>query len=76
MIRAISKAHEFVVVDTPSHLDERMLEAFELADRVLLVTSYNLSAVRRHQGVDPLLRGARRRAATASTWSSTTPARA
>jgi pilus assembly protein CpaE len=46
MIRAISKAHEFVVVDTPSHLDERTLEAFELADRVLLVSSYNMTAVR------------------------------
>jgi pilus assembly protein CpaE len=38
--------HEFVVIDTPSHVDERVLEALELADRVLLVTSYNLSAVR------------------------------
>jgi pilus assembly protein CpaE len=45
-IRAIARAHDFVVVDTPSHVDERVLEAFELADRVLLVTSYNLSAVR------------------------------
>ena len=46
VIRAISRAHDFVVVDTPSHIDERVLEALELADRVLLVTSYNLSAVR------------------------------
>jgi pilus assembly protein CpaE len=46
IIRASAKAHEFVVVDTPSILDERVLEAFELADRLLLVTSYNLSAVR------------------------------
>jgi pilus assembly protein CpaE len=46
MIRAISKSYEFVVVDTPSHLDERMVEAFDLADRVLVVTSYNLTAVR------------------------------
>ncbi len=45
-IRAIARAHAFVVVDTPSHVDEGVLEAFELADRVLLVTSYNLSAVR------------------------------
>ena len=46
VIRAVSRTHDFVVVDTPSHVDERVLEAFELADRVLLVTSYNLSAVR------------------------------
>ena len=46
MIRAISKSYEFVVVDTPSHLDERMVEAFELADRVLVVSSYNMTAVR------------------------------
>ena len=35
-----------MVIDTPSHIDERVLEAFELADRILLVTSFNLSAVR------------------------------
>jgi pilus assembly protein CpaE len=46
IMRATTKAHAFVVVDTPSHIDERVLEVFELADRVLLVTSYNLSAVR------------------------------
>ncbi len=45
-MRATARAHAFVVVDTPSHIDERVLEVFELADRVLLVTSYNLSAVR------------------------------
>ncbi|MGA7986815.1 MAG: P-loop NTPase [Candidatus Dormiibacterota bacterium] len=46
MIRAISTSYEFVVVDTPSHLDERMVEVFDLADRVLVVSSYNLTAVR------------------------------
>jgi pilus assembly protein CpaE len=46
IIRTAAKAHEYVVIDTPSHIDERVLEAFELADRILLVTSFNLSAVR------------------------------
>jgi pilus assembly protein CpaE len=46
ILRAASKAHEFVVVDTPSHLDEPTVEAFELADRVLLITSSGLTAVR------------------------------
>lgn len=46
IIRTTARLHEFVVIDTPSHVDERVLEALELADRVLLVTSYNLSAVR------------------------------
>ncbi len=46
IIRATAKAHHFLIVDTPSHLDERALEAFELADRILLVTSYNVSSVR------------------------------
>jgi pilus assembly protein CpaE len=46
ILRATARAHAVVVVDTPSHIDERVLEAFELADRILLVTSYNLSAVR------------------------------
>jgi pilus assembly protein CpaE len=55
MIRAISRAHEFVVVDTPSQLDERTLEAFELADRVLLVTSYNMTSVRATKAAMALL---------------------
>jgi pilus assembly protein CpaE len=46
IIRATARTHDFVVVDTPSHIDERVLETFELADRLLLVASYNLSAVR------------------------------
>jgi pilus assembly protein CpaE len=46
IIRATAKGREFVVIDTPSLVDERVLEAFELADRLLLVTSYNLSSVR------------------------------
>jgi pilus assembly protein CpaE len=46
IVRATARAHAVVVIDTPSHLDERVLEAFELADRIVLVTSYNLSAVR------------------------------
>jgi pilus assembly protein CpaE len=46
IIRTAARGHEFVVVDTPSSIDERVLEAFELADRLLLITSYNLSAVR------------------------------
>jgi pilus assembly protein CpaE len=46
ILRALRNGHEFVVVDTPSHLDETALEAFELADRVLLVTSSSLTAIR------------------------------
>lgn len=46
ILRATGHAHEFVVVDTPSHLDEHTLEAFELADHVLLVTSSSLTAIR------------------------------
>jgi pilus assembly protein CpaE len=46
IIRATAKGREYVVIDTPSQVDERVLEAFELADRLLLVTSYNLSSVR------------------------------
>jgi len=46
IIRTAAKVHDYVVIDTPSHVDERVLEAFELADRILLVTSFNLSAVR------------------------------
>jgi MinD-like ATPase involved in chromosome partitioning or flagellar assembly len=55
MIRAISRAHEFVVIDTASQLDERTLEAFELADRVLLVSSYNMTSVRATKAAIALL---------------------
>jgi pilus assembly protein CpaE len=55
MIRAVSRAHEFVVVDTPSQFDERTLEAFELADRVLLVSSYNMTSVRATKAAMALL---------------------
>jgi pilus assembly protein CpaE len=46
ILRAVSSAYEFVVVDTSSHLDEPTLEVFELADRVLVVTSSSLTAIR------------------------------
>jgi pilus assembly protein CpaE len=46
ILRAVRNAYQFVVVDTPSHLDEPTLEAFELADRMLLVTSSSLTAIR------------------------------
>jgi pilus assembly protein CpaE len=46
ILRAVRNDYQFVVVDTPSHLDEATLEAFELADRVLLVTSSSLTAIR------------------------------
>jgi pilus assembly protein CpaE len=46
ILRAVSNAYPFVVVDTPSHLDESTLEVFEVADRVLLVTSSSLTAIR------------------------------
>lgn len=46
ILRAVRNVYQFVVVDTPSHLDEPTLEAFALADRVLLVTSSSLTAIR------------------------------
>jgi pilus assembly protein CpaE len=46
ILRAVRNAYRFVVVDTPSHLDEPTLEAFELADRVLLVTGSSLTSIR------------------------------
>ncbi len=47
IIRAIAKEHDVVVVDTPSHLDERTLELFDLADRLLLVIDDSARAFRR-----------------------------
>jgi pilus assembly protein CpaE len=46
IIREISRTLAYVVVDTPSHLDERTLEALDQADRILLISSYNMTSVR------------------------------
>ena len=42
----LTQAFEFVVVDSPSHLDERIVGVVEAADQVLLVSSSGVTSVK------------------------------
>jgi len=46
IFRELGKAYDFIVVDSPAHLEERILEVIETADHILLVTAFNVTAVR------------------------------
>lgn len=46
ILRELGRAYDYVVVDAPAHLEERVLEVMESADQVLLVTSFNLTAIK------------------------------
>jgi pilus assembly protein CpaE len=45
-ITLLRERHEYVIVDTWSALDERVLTALETADKILLLTSLDLSAIK------------------------------
>ena len=45
ILRELQNAYDYVVVDAPSHLEERTLEVIELADQILLVTGFNVTTV-------------------------------
>jgi MinD-like ATPase involved in chromosome partitioning or flagellar assembly/DNA-binding NarL/FixJ family response regulator len=46
ILRELAKEYDFIVVDTPSHLEERSLEAIEMADQIIVVTSFNFAAIK------------------------------
>jgi MinD-like ATPase involved in chromosome partitioning or flagellar assembly len=46
ILRELAKEYDHIVVDTPSHLEERNLEAIEMADQIVIVTSFNFAAVK------------------------------
>ena len=46
ILRELAKEYDYVVVDTPSHLEERNLEAIEMADQIVVVTSFNFAAIK------------------------------
>ena len=46
ILRELAKEYDFIVVDTPSHLEERNLEAIEMADQIVVVTSFNFAAIK------------------------------
>ena len=46
ILRELSRTYDYIVVDAPAHLEERVLEVMEVADQVLVVTSFNITAVK------------------------------
>jgi len=46
ILRELAKGYDHIVVDTPSHLEERNLEAIEMADQIIVVTSFTFPAIK------------------------------
>jgi pilus assembly protein CpaE len=46
ILREMVKLYDYIIVDTSSHLDERILEAIEQADQLLVVTAATVPAVK------------------------------
>jgi pilus assembly protein CpaE len=46
ILRELAKEYDFIVVDASSHLEERTLEAIEMADQIVVVTSFNFAAIK------------------------------
>jgi pilus assembly protein CpaE len=46
ILTALGRTHDYVVVDSPAHLEERILGVMEVADQILLVTSPNITSVK------------------------------
>jgi len=46
ILRELGKTHDYIVVDAPAHLEERTLEVIEQADQILVVTAFNVTAVK------------------------------
>lgn len=46
VLRELSRSFDYVVVDSPAHLEERVLEVIEVADQILVVSSFNITSVK------------------------------
>ncbi len=46
ILRELGKGYDHVVVDTPAHLEERNLEAIEMADQIVVVSSFSLTSIK------------------------------
>jgi pilus assembly protein CpaE len=46
IFRELGKAYDYIVIDTPAHLEDRTLETIEFADQIILVTGFNVTAVK------------------------------
>ncbi|MFN2451569.1 MAG: P-loop NTPase, partial [Candidatus Dormibacteria bacterium] len=46
IIRELSKSYDYIVIDAAAHLEERTLEVIEMADHIVVVTAFNVTAVK------------------------------
>ncbi len=46
ILRELSRSYDYVVVDSPAHIEERILEVMEVADQILVVSSFNITSVK------------------------------
>jgi MinD-like ATPase involved in chromosome partitioning or flagellar assembly/DNA-binding NarL/FixJ family response regulator len=46
ILRELSRGYDYIIVDTPAHIEERVLEVIEVADQILVVSSFNITSVK------------------------------
>jgi pilus assembly protein CpaE len=46
ILTQLSLEHDFVVVDSPAHLEERIVGVMQMADHILLVSSFDITSVK------------------------------
>jgi pilus assembly protein CpaE len=46
ILTQLSLEHDFVVVDSPAHLEERIVGVMQVADHILLVSSFDITSVK------------------------------
>ncbi|GAC1337767.1 MAG: hypothetical protein NVSMB29_02610 [Candidatus Dormibacteria bacterium] len=46
IIRELGKSYDYIVIDAAAHLEERTLEVIEMADHIVVVTAFNVTAVK------------------------------
>jgi len=56
ILRELRRSYEFTVIDGPAHLDEQTLEVIDVADHIIVVTSFALTAVKDTRIMVKLLR--------------------
>lgn len=46
ILRELSRGYDYIIVDSPAHIEERILEVMEVADQILVVSSFNITSVK------------------------------
>lgn len=46
ILRELGRGYDYIIIDSASHLEELVLEVMEVADQILVVTTFNITAVK------------------------------